>query len=80
MVEAEPLTRVIAEPMVVQPPLLMLTWKVAVPVGVAPPPLIVTDRVWVVPTVVEPEGKPEDGAVAVPSFAVKVVVELVASL
>ena len=45
VVEAEPLIRVTGEPMVVQPPLLMLTWKVAVPVGVAPPPVTVTDRV-----------------------------------
>ena len=80
MVEAEPLTKVTGEPMVVQPPSLTFTSKITEPVGVAPPPLTVIDRDWVVPTVVEPEGKPEDGTVDVPLFTVSVVAGLVAPL
>ena len=51
--DAEPLLKVTAEPMVVQPPAPILNWKVADPEGTAPRPEIVTDKDSEVPTVVE---------------------------
>jgi hypothetical protein len=56
-VDAEPVpSKDMAEPMVVQLPLPICTWKVAVPVGVAPSPETVVDNDTEVPTVVDPEG------------------------
>jgi len=52
-VDAEPLLKVTAEPIVVQLPAPIFTWNVADPVGVVPVPEIVTDKDSEVPTVVE---------------------------
>ena len=51
--DAEPLLKVTAEPMVVQLPAPILNWKVADPEGVTPRPETVTDNDSEVPTVVE---------------------------
>ena len=51
--DAEPLLKVTAEPIVVQLPAPIFTWNVADPVGVVLVPEIVTDKDSEVPTVVE---------------------------
>jgi len=53
VVDAEPLLKVTAEPIVVQLPAPIFTWNVADPVGVVLAPEIVTDKDSEVPTVVE---------------------------
>jgi hypothetical protein len=53
VVDAEPLLKVTAEPMVFQLPAPILTWNVADPEGVVPRPETVTDNDSEVPTVVE---------------------------
>ena len=53
VVDAEPLLKVTAEPMVFQLPAPILNWKVADPEGVVPRPETVTDKDSEVPTVVE---------------------------
>ena len=81
VVDAEPLLKVTAEPIVVQPPAPILNWKVADPEGTAPRPEIVTDKDSEVPTVVEVGMlKVGAGTVGVPLFTVKDAAEPVTPL
>ena len=76
--EAEPLLKDTAEPMVVQLPAPILTWNVADPEGVVPRPETVTDNDSEAPTVVEVGMlKVGAGTVGVPLFTVKDAAELV---
>ena len=79
--DAEPLLKVTAEPMVVQLPAPILNWKVADPEGVTPRPETVTDNDSEVPTVVEVGMlKVGAGTEAEPAATVKEVAVLVAVL
>ena len=81
VVDAEPLLKVTAEPMVVQLPAPILNWKVADPEGVTPRPETVTDNDSEVPTVVEVGMlKVGAGTEAEPAATVKEVAVLVAVL
>ena len=79
--EATPPLKATAEPMFVQMPLPILTWKVAVPVGFTPRPETVIESDSEFPTVVELEGfKDTSETVGAPAFTVNEDAEPVAAL